>query len=392
MKIDNRNFLKIICVCCILLFAGPGISAGANNKNKAAGDFFFIQVSDTHVGFSGPAINPDPSGSLKKVIAAINSLALQPDFIVFTGDLTHTTDDPKERRKRLAEFKVVTKELKVKNVRFLPGEHDAALDKGKAYREYFGKSYYTFDHKGIHFIVIDNVSDPTSSIGKEQLRWLGAVLKKYKKDSRIVILTHRPLFDLYPQWDWWTRDGAQAIEMLKPYKNVAVFYGHIHQENHQTAGVIGHHAAMSTIFPLPAPGSVPKKAPVPWDPAKPYNGLGYRSIAVGMKDAGYKLTEYSISASEEKADPVIKVSAKKFEFIPNTITLKKGIAAVLELTSLDVMHGFNCPDLGVRTDINPGTVSRVKITPQKAGTFQFFCDVFCGEGHENMTGKIIVEE
>ena len=71
---------------------------------------------------------------------------------MFTGDLTHTTDDAVERRKRLAGFRDIVAALKVKNVRFIPGEHDASLDAGAAYREFFGETYYSFDHKGVHFI------------------------------------------------------------------------------------------------------------------------------------------------------------------------------------------------------------------------------------------------
>ncbi len=94
----------------------------------------------------------------------------------------------------------------------------------------------------------------------------------------------------------------------------------------------------------------------------------------------------------DQAEQVIRITAKKFEYSPNEIRLKKGVPAVLEFTSLDRLHGFNCPDLGVRTDINPGKVSTVRIVPQKAGTYDFHCDIFCGEGHEDMSGTIIVEE
>ena len=66
----------------------------------------------------------------------------QPDFIVFTGDLTHNTEDPKERRKRMAEFRKIVSELKVKNIKFLPGEHDASFDHGEAFQEFFGKTHY----------------------------------------------------------------------------------------------------------------------------------------------------------------------------------------------------------------------------------------------------------
>jgi cytochrome c oxidase subunit 2 len=68
------------------------------------------------------------------------------------------------------------------------------------------------------------------------------------------------------------------------------------------------------------------------------------------------------------------------------------VPVVLELTSLDRVHGFNCHALGIRSDINPGKIARVRFTPKKSGTFVFFCDIFCGEGHEDMSGKIIVEE
>jgi hypothetical protein len=146
----------------------------------------------------------------------------------------------------------------------------------------------------VHFIVIDNVSDPTSSITDPQLQWLSGELKKLDKDSRIIVLTHRPLFDLYPTWDWWTRDGAKAIDLLMPYKNVTVFNGHIHQEHHHMTGHIAHHAAKGLMFPLPAPGSAPKRAPIPWDPSAPYKGLGYRSIASTTAKPDYGIIEYPV--------------------------------------------------------------------------------------------------
>jgi len=239
-------------------------------------------------------VNPDAGGTLPKAVAAVNSLGFEPDFIVFTGDLTHTTDDPKERRRRLAEFRDIVKGLKNKNLRFMPGEHDAALDNGQAWKEFFGASYYSFDHKGVHFIAIDNVSDPAARIGGEQLAWLKSNLEKQAADARIVVFTHRPLFDLYPQWDWATRDGAQAIDLLMPLKNVTVFYGHIHQEHHQMTGHIAHHAAKGLMFPLPAPGSQPNRTPLAWDPAQPYKGLGFRGVDAQVRKAEYEITEYPV--------------------------------------------------------------------------------------------------
>jgi 3',5'-cyclic AMP phosphodiesterase CpdA len=286
---DRRDFLK---------FAGIGglvFASGLTRSVRAAAgeDFYFVQLSDCHWGFEGPP-NPDAKGTLKKAVAAVNALPEPPDFVVFTGDLTHITEDARERRRRLAEFKEIVSELKVKDVRFMPGEHDASLDQGKAYRESFGDTNYTFDHKGVHFIVVDNVSDARALIGDDQLQWLAADLSKQPSDADIVVFTHRPLFDLYPQWDWATRDGAKAIDLLLPHKNVTVFYGHIHQENHKMTDHIAHHSAKSLMFPLPAPGSQPKREPVPWDPAQPYRGLGFRNVEAEVAKNDFAITELPV--------------------------------------------------------------------------------------------------
>src|SRR3954468_391909 len=290
-KISRRQFLKLTSLGSVGVVVGsalPGVVLGHGED-----DFYFVQLSDTHWGFEG-APNPDAKGTLRKAVAAVNALEQQPDFVVFTGDLTHTTDNPVERRRRMAEFKEIVSQLKAKTVRFMPGEHDASLDQGKAFKEFFGATNYTFDHKGVHFIALDNVSDPRAAIGDDQLAWLAADLAQQKSDSPIVVLTHRPLFDLAPQWDWATRDGAKAVSLLMPYRNVVVFYGHIHQEHHHTTGHIAHHAAKGLMFPLPAVGSQPNRAPLPWDPAEPYKGLGFRSVDVD-KPAGFKLSEYPVT-------------------------------------------------------------------------------------------------
>jgi hypothetical protein len=293
MIIDRRDFLKILGFGSAVFVLGAGNMLDAAEKDLKS-DFMFLQLSDTHWGFNDPKINPDSEGTLKKVVAAVNNLNYQPDFIMFTGDLTHTTEDPKERRKRLTEVRDIISQLKVKNIRFMPGEHDAGLDKGEAFQEFFGKTHYVFEHKGVKFIVLDNVSDPTSSIGDMQLQWLSSEIQKLDKDARIVVFAHRPLFDLYPQWDWWTRDGAKAVEILMPYKDVTVFYGHIHQEHHHMTDHIAHHAAKGLMLPLPAAGSLPKRVPIPWDPTEPYKGLGYRSIEAKVDKAEYVITEYPV--------------------------------------------------------------------------------------------------
>lgn len=92
----------------------------------------------------------------------------------------------------------------------------------------------------------------------------------------------------------------------------------------------------------------------------------------------------------QPGETIIKVAAKRFSFTPGEIRLKRGQPTILELTSLDVVMGFNAPDFGVRSDVLPGMVSRVRIVPEKVGEFVFHCDIFCGSGHEDMAGVIVV--
>ena len=292
---DRRQFLQLASFGGAVFVPGLGGAAFAADATAVPGydDFFFVQLSDMHWGFEG-APNPDARGTLPKAITAVNALTQPPDFVIFTGDLTHTTDDPKERRKRMGEVRDIMAQLKVKNVRFIPGEHDASLDNGRAYKEFFGATNYTFEHKGVHFIVLDNVSDPGAKLGDEQLTWLADDLKRQPADARIVVFAHRPLFDLYPQWDWATRDGAKAIDLLMPHANVTVFYGHIHQEHHHMTGHIAHHSAKSLIFALPVAGSQPKRTPGPWDPAQPYAGLGFREVEAEPKKVEYVITELPV--------------------------------------------------------------------------------------------------
>ena len=288
---QRRDFLNLAAAGGGAVFASA--LAGCATAGARAQDFYFVQLSDIHWGYQGPA-NPDALVTLPKAVAAVNALPEPPDFIVFTGDLTHTTDSPDERRKRLREFKAIVADLQVKSVRFMPGEHDASLDRGAAYSEFFGATHYSFDHRGVHFVALDNVSDPGAKIGDAQLQWLAADLAPRDRAAPLVVLTHRPLFDLAPRWDWATRDGAAAMALLMPFKNVTVFYGHIHQEHHQMTGHIAHHSAKSLIFALPAPGSQDKRTPQNWDPARPYAGLGWRKVEAHGDGRLPEVTEFPV--------------------------------------------------------------------------------------------------
>jgi cytochrome c oxidase subunit II len=108
---------------------------------------------------------------------------------------------------------------------------------------------------------------------------------------------------------------------------------------------------------------------------------------LGMAGAWNRLASAEVPAGAEQ---VIHLTAKKFEFAPNEITLKKGVPVIVEITSLDRDHGFKVPELGVRADIKSGGTTRVRIVPDRVGRFEFRCDVFCGTGHEDMAGEFVI--
>ena len=100
----------------------------------------------------------------------------------------------------------------------------------------------------------------------------------------------------------------------------------------------------------------------------------------------------SVAREARNNEQVIRISASTFEYKPSEITVKKGVPVTLELVSEDRHHGFKLPEFHVQSDIKPGVVEKVRFIPDKAGKFTFFCDVFCGDGHEDMSGTLTVVE
>jgi cytochrome c oxidase subunit 2 len=119
--------------------------------------------------------------------------------------------------------------------------------------------------------------------------------------------------------------------------------------------------------------------------------MSKRKIAIALLE----LVVFVVAAyaAETAGQPqIIKITAKRFEYSPNEIRIKAGVPVIFEFTSLDRIHGFTVPDLGgIRLTIEPGKVNRVTILAPKAGTYEFHCDIFCGDGHEGMSGTIIAE-
>ena len=110
-----------------------------------------------------------------------------------------------------------------------------------------------------------------------------------------------------------------------------------------------------------------------------------------MVAAGFgTLALATVAIAAPKAPRVVKIVARRFKFTPEVVKLRKGEPVVFELTTLDVVMGMNIPDFKVRSDIIPGKTMKLAFTPDKAGTFTFVCDIFCGDGHEDMAGKLVV--
>ena len=167
------------------------------------------------------------------------------------------------------------------------------------YREFLKDTYYSFDHRGVHFVALDNVSRALPEIGPEQLAWLKKDLARFPKTAPIVVFTHRPLFDLKPEWEWFTRDGDDVLNVLAPYENVTVLYGHIHRDHEHEEGHTHHYAARSLIFAFPDPEKVPDKKPIAFDKDQPFRNLGIRVVnesaasALTVRDVELTLREYS---------------------------------------------------------------------------------------------------
>jgi 3',5'-cyclic AMP phosphodiesterase CpdA len=264
-----------------------GATSGASTRPAVmAGDALtFVQISDTHIGFRKEA-NPDVVGSLRRAIADINALPQKPAFVVHTGDVSHLSK-PEE----FGNARELLQELRVDRVHTVPGEHDTIDDGATGYLRYFDhdgndKSWYSFDHGGVHFIGLNNVlnfkSGTMASLGDEQLEWMKADLAGVSHSTPIVVLAHIPLWTIWEPWGWGTADSAQALALLRPYGSVTVLNGHIHQVLQKVEGNIELHTAMSLAYPLPAPGQAGIGEPGPVTVAAEQLGkvLGTRRVSV----------------------------------------------------------------------------------------------------------------
>ena len=258
----------------------------------ADGSFSFIQISDSHIGFSRPE-NPNVLGTFKETVDAINALPKQPAFVVHTGDVTHLA-----KPEQFDAAKQVLSTLKAPVI-VLPGEHDV-IGTPKGFFDAFARKdapdgWFSFDQGGMHFLSLVNVFnfEVDGKLGAHQLDFIEKDLAPQKTSTPIVVFGHVPLYALYPQWGWTTEDGARALVALRRFDAVTVLNGHIHQIIQHTEGNIRFATAAATAYPQPAPGTAEKPGPlkVPGDVL--LKVLGYRTVEL-VRDAPARIADHAL--------------------------------------------------------------------------------------------------
>ena len=298
--IDRRGFLKCMAwagtgALCVMqggVLKSYSLSQMSQMGDKVAmGELSFVQISDSHMGFN-KAANPDVVGTLKAAVDKINALSTSPEFMLHTGDISHLS--------KPEEFDTVDQILKsatLKDVFFVPGEHDILNDDGKQYLDRYGKGakgggWYSFDKKGVHFIGLVNVQNLKAgglgTLGPEQLEWMEQDVKHLKHSTPVVVFAHIPLWSVYPEWGWGTADSAQALAYLKKFGSVTVLNGHIHQTMQKVEGNVTFHTAASTAFPQPQPGKADSPGPMKV-PAEQLKNL------LGITDVNYVRGQHALA-------------------------------------------------------------------------------------------------
>lgn len=304
--LTRRGFLKVSALTGATLVVAPSMGSllAPHSARAAATDFSFAIIADSH---TMGAKNPRMKTRLEAAIKEVNALSPAPDFVMYMGDAVH--DGSPEQFKYFQEIMAA---LKPKTY-YIPGEHDWYLDMGDYYMKNFMKQsapHYSFDHKGAHIVALNgiNFNDFWSArklspaermdvagtlnhpmpgpfmLGKPQLDWLEKDLSKVSKDTPIMVFTHPPLYHYYRPWNFWTEDAPDAHAILKPFKTVQVFHGHVHQVVQNQMNNMKFMSTVSTSWPHPYPetyqslnlkGQMPRS-----NPAMPFDGLGWSNNKV----------------------------------------------------------------------------------------------------------------
>ena len=309
-NLDRRSFLKVSAATVGAAmasglapthsFQSVSVAQDATESSQRSG-FKFAYISDSHL--YEKKINDRFVRSLLRSVEDVNSLDPQPDFVFYGGDLAQLGQS-----KELELGAQILKNVKAP-VKMMVGEHDWYLDMGRRWRELFGEPTYSWDHKGVHLVVLnsvveedfwtargltpmqrmmtvaglDNGVQSPFTVGRRQRRWLRNDLADLSDDTPLIIFSHSPLYKLYKKWNFWTDDAEQVQAILKRFKNVVVIHGHTHQLLTNRIGNIHFHGLLSTAWPWPyAPEGMPEltvqmNRP---DPFNPNDGCGNGEVHV----------------------------------------------------------------------------------------------------------------
>ena len=272
--------------------------AAPSRGKSSVRPFTFLQISDSHIGFAKPA-NPDARATFREAVAKVRALAVKPDFILHTGDISHLS-----QAVEFADADDIIGEAGLP-VFHVPGEHDM-LDEGggKAYLERYGKGtlgtgWYSFDHGGAHFVALVNVANlkpgGMGSLGAAQIAWLKRDLSGISASTPIVVFAHIPLWTVYAEWGWGTDDSAQTLGLLRRFGSVTVLNGHIHQIIQKVEGNIAFHTTRSTAYPQPAPGSASSPGPLQVPTEALHGVLGIRTARISRGDGPIALVDSTLA-------------------------------------------------------------------------------------------------
>ena len=419
--LDRRNFLS--CMAWVgtgllwTISGGVPTSARLGAQEPRKGDLFFMQISDSHIGFDKPA-NTDVTATLRAAIAKINALKVQPSFLLHTGDITQLS--------KPSEFDIadqVLREARTGKTFYVPGEHDVGVDGGASYLERYGKGtqrgrdgggWYSFDHSGVHFIGLVNVLNlkpgGLGSLGAEQLEWIERDVKHLSSSTPLVVFAHVPLWSVYPAWGWGTDDGAKALSYLKRFGSVTVLNGHIHQTMQKVEGNVAFHTALSTAFPQPRPGTAPSPGPMVVPAGKLGDVLGVREVHYVPSNRHLAIIDHTLSGNSPDAafaageaaarahSPPSQIAAggvagalasnevtiDNFAFNPKTVSLAAGSRLTWRNRD-DVPHKIQSADNRFAGSPLLDTKGQYSVAFPESGEFPYFCSL-----HPVMQGRVVV--
>ncbi len=289
-QIDRRSFMRHAAwagAAVAVAVTGGVVTTDLLRSDKSrhrTADFTFVQISDSHLGFQGKA-NADVAATFAQSIGLVNAPSDRPDFVIHTGDVTHfSTIDQFDQAKQMMGS------LRTAQVLVLPGEHDAVDDGGQKYLSVFGAGtqgtgWFSFDHKGVHFISLVNTSGQQilGHLGTEQLTWMRNDVAHLSSETPIVVFSHIPLFEMYTPWGWGTDDASRALALLRRFGSVTCLNGHVHQVMSKTEGNVTFHSCAPTAYPLPAPGQAPAPNPVVLPASQLHAALAIRDVSYSSR-------------------------------------------------------------------------------------------------------------